>query len=231
MRLHVAVRHGAGDRHAVALAGGDVAGGVHAGDVEGADPLGGGVEAVHATHAEVDHRAARRRRHHARRLRRQHALEMHLVHDHGLDQLRLGQRGFDLEQRLAGKGRGPFGHRPYRAAEAEGLEPTQEVVPESAEPRQDVEIGGGEAQRLEVRQRVVQAAGEDVVPGGRQRAVVEAEDGGLEQTFAQIGLRHGELIEVDRERRDRPPAPTGDGPGSALRAGARRSGMERDSME
>ena len=59
-----------------------------------------------------------------------------------------------------------------------------------------------EAQRLEVGERVLEAAGEHEVAGRGQRAEVETEDGGLAQSFAQIGLRHGELVEVDRERRD-----------------------------
>ncbi len=55
---------------------------------------------------------------------------------------------------------------------------------------------------------------------------MEAEDAGLEQALTPIGLRHGELIEVDRERRDRPPCSNRGwaGLGAALRRAALRHG-------
>ena len=68
----------------------------------------------------------------------------------------------------------------------------------------------------ETRDRILETASQDVVAGRGQRAEVEAEDGRCGQTFAQIGLRHGELVEIDGERRE-----GFGGAWAALRHGAR----------
>ena len=59
------------------------------------------------------------RRDNAVGLGRQHGLELYLVHHECLDELRLGQRGLDLQNRLVGEYRGALADGVNVAGEAE----------------------------------------------------------------------------------------------------------------
>src|SRR5690606_33943950 len=65
---------------------------------------------------------------------------------------------------------------------------------------QVVEILGREAQPLQPGERVVEAAGDRVAAPRRQVAEVELEGGPAGAARGQVGLGHGELVEVGEER-------------------------------
>ena len=113
------MRHGPGDRNAVAPAGIDVRGRVGAADIGGARAGDGGVDAVRAAAAEVDDPPPLRRRDDARRLRGDEAREADLIDRERLDELRLLHRRDDLDHRLVLEERRALRHCIDVAGEAE----------------------------------------------------------------------------------------------------------------
>ena len=197
--LDVAVRHGPGDRQTVALTGKHVGGRRDAADEEGSRALERRIDAVHAARPEVDYGPTRGGRHHALRLGGEQGLQMDLVHDERLDELRLGERGHDLEDRLVGEERRTLGEGVHVSREAEIAEPREEAL---GEPPQRCEIGEcfvGEAQTLEIVEDGVEAASEQVVAAFRQTADEQGEDRVRRHALFEVGLRHGQLVEVDEQ--------------------------------
>ena len=63
-----------------------------------------------------------------------------------------------------------------------------------------VEVLLGEAQGLKVVEDGVESAGYKKIAVARQSAHEEAEDGTLRHALLEVGLKHGELVEVGEER-------------------------------
>jgi hypothetical protein len=119
VRLHVAVGHGAAYPDSVDASRQDVRRRRHARDVKRSRPLHGGVGTLHAAQTEVGDGSATGRGHDARRLGGGQRLNVDLIHDEGLDELRLGQGCGDLQDGLAREDRGSLRHRAHVAAEPE----------------------------------------------------------------------------------------------------------------
>ena len=121
MHLYVGVRHGADNRHAVALAGQHIGGAGKAGEVTRPRRVKRGLGAVRGAQTEIGEDFARRRQHHARGLGGDQRLEMQDVDEARFDQLCLRQRCGNADQRLVWETNAAFGNRVHVAGEAEAF--------------------------------------------------------------------------------------------------------------
>ena len=136
----------------------------------------------------------------ARALRGDQRLQVQLVEQVRLGELRLRQRRLDGQQRLAREGRCALGHRVHIAREAQPGEPVEEARREAPAALERGQRLLAEAQALEVGERVVEAAGEQVVAIRGQRARVQLERRSGGQAVLGIGLQHRHLVEVREQR-------------------------------
>jgi hypothetical protein len=126
--------------------------------------------------------------------------------DHGeqvrLDELRLGQRRGDLQDRLVGEDDGALGHRADLAGEAEAREVGVEILRHRMELRQAaqvVELLRGEADGLKVVQRLLDA-GDDEEAAVRGEVPDEQLEGRhVGHVVDVVGGGHGELVQVGPE--------------------------------
>src|SRR5437773_523360 len=109
VRLHVAVRHRARDRDSVEGSRENVGRGGYASNEKRTRRLQASVGAVRPTQAEIDDGSAAGRRDDAYGLRGEHRLQMNLIRQERLDELRLRQWCDHLEDGLAGEQ-----HRSFR---------------------------------------------------------------------------------------------------------------------
>src|SRR5215469_7696900 len=124
---------------------------------------------------------------------------MNGVEEERLDQLRLGKRRADLQERLAREKRRALRHCPDVAGEAQTREPVQETRRESVKSLKLVDRRFGEGKPLEVVEYVVEAAGEEEVPRFGQPADEQAEDGSPLKALLEVRAQHRELVEVREE--------------------------------
>ena len=197
------MRHGADDRHAVALAGLDIGGAGKAGDIACARRKKPGLGAVRGAQTEIRENFSRRRQHHARGFRSDQRLVMQDVDQPRLDELRLRQRRRDADQRLVGKTHAALGDGVHVAGEAKTLKIIEQVLPEAAGAFQPVDVGGGKAQSLEIAKRVVEPGSEHEAAPRRQPAHEELEHRLFVLAAIQIGLDHVEFVEVGGQRTGR----------------------------
>ena len=82
------------------------------------------------------------------------------------------------------------------AGEAEGGKIIEQVVAEASGAFEPVDVGGGELQRLEIIERVVEPGGEQEAAPRRQPPHEEFEHRLLVLAAIQIGLDHVEFVEI-----------------------------------
>ena len=203
VHLHEGMRHGADDRHAVALAGEHIGGAGKAREVARACRIKSGLGAVRRAQAEVGQDLARRRQHHARGFGCDQRLVMQNVDEARFDQLRLRQRRGDADQRLVGKADAAFGDRVHVAGEAERGKIIEQVVAETAGAFEPIDLGGGKPQRLQIIERIVEPGGEQKSAPRRQPAHEKLEYRLLVLSPIQIGLDHVEFVEIGEQRTGR----------------------------
>jgi len=162
-----------------------------------------GLGAVRGAQAEIGEDFPRRRQHHARGFRRDQRLEMQNVDQPRFDQLRLRQRRGDADQRLVGKTDSALGDRMHVAGEAEAAQIIEQIFPEAAGAFEPVDLGGGELQRLEIIERVIEAGGEQEGAPRRQPPHEKLEHRLAVLATIQIGLDHVELVEIGEQRTGR----------------------------
>jgi hypothetical protein len=197
VRLDEAVRHGPGNGHAVDPAGEDVARGRHPRDVEGSRRLEARVDAVHAAKSEVHDGAPARCQNHPRRLRGEYGLQVDLVHQERLRELRFRQWRADLQQRLVREHWRALSHRPHLAREAQGAEPLEEGRLELRPGAEIVQRVDAERERLEPGERILEAAREQEVARGRQPPHEQREDRLIEHRFPPVRLHHRQLVRAE----------------------------------
>jgi len=121
----------------------------------------------------------------------------------GLDQLRLRHRRGDADQRFVGKADAAFRDRVHIAGEAKTSEVIEQVLAETAGAFEPVDLGGGESQRLEIIERVIEAGGEQEGAPRRQPPHEKLEHRLAVLATIQIGLDHVELVEIGEQRTGR----------------------------
>ncbi len=122
-------------------------------------------------------------------------MERHLVQQHRLDQLGLGDRCGDLEDRLLRVDDAALGHRPHLAPEAHVTEVVDRPLIEP-DPAEVGEVLLLERERLEEPQAVLQARRDEEAPLLRHVPHVEAEGRRAVHPTAEIARRHVEFVEV-----------------------------------
>ena len=168
MRLHVTVRHGAPNRDAVAPAGKDVGGCRHARHVKSARASYSGVNAVGTARAKVHHGGPTGRVHHAGSFRCHEGLEVHLVDEQSLNELRLRQRRLNDNQWFQGEGHGAFRQRIDGSCKPKVRQEIQKVRGKAPQLCQKAKRLGRKAQILQIVQHVGDAACDEVIPSLRQ---------------------------------------------------------------
>ena len=168
--------------------------------MKGAGRLEGGVQAVHASGAEVHHRPPVRRRHRARRLGGEHRLHGDLVHDQGFDELGLGQRRLHLQDGFVGEHRGALGDGMDVAGEVEVPQPVKKALGKFTQGGQITDIVYSEAQVFQVLEDGIEAAGQQEVAARGKAAHEQAEYGRIQHAFLVIGLEHGQFVEIGEQR-------------------------------
>src|SRR6266498_4898496 len=137
--------------------------------------------------------------HYARRLRRDHRLEVDLVEQHGLEQLRLDQRRGDAKERLVGEADGALGNRVDVSREGELGKVVEELVREQVQRAQIGELTLGEAKLTNQGERRSKSCRHKPLPLRRQATGEKLEHRGLVQAGPQVAGRHRQLIEVDQK--------------------------------
>jgi hypothetical protein len=122
-----------------------------------------------------------------------------LVHHEGLDELGLGDRRRDLQDRLVLENGRALGHGIHIAGEAEFSQPVEEALVEPAQRSEGVEALAREAKAFKVLKDIVEAAGEKVVAPFGEAAHEEAEGRRLGHTPLDVGLQHGELVQISEQ--------------------------------
>ena len=161
------VRHGADDGNAVVFAGHDVTGAGEAGEITGARDFHAGVAAVGAAQREVDHRPAACGMNATGRFGGDHALQMNLIDDEGLDDLRLDNRRGDFEHRFVFKKNPPFGNRPNLAGEFEICQIVEKVIGEQFLCREIVESRVVEGKIFQIIENILKPGRDEIAAVGR----------------------------------------------------------------
>ncbi len=125
---------------------------------------------------------------------------MHLVHDQRLDELRLGDWRQHLQDGLIGEHHRAFRHGIDVACEAERLQPLEERLRELPQRPEVGDVVAAEAQPLESGEHAVEAASEQVIAPRWKPSHEKREHRLLLHAGGEIGLRHGQLVEVREER-------------------------------
>ena len=128
-------------RHAVVFSGHDVAGAGKTGEIAGARHLHAGVDAMGAAQREVDHRPPARGMNASGGFGGDHALQMNLIDDEGLGELRLDHRRGDFEDRFVREKYPSFGDRPHLPGELEIDQVMEKVIGEQMLRREIIESG------------------------------------------------------------------------------------------
>jgi hypothetical protein len=162
---------------------------------------------VHAPRPEVDHGTPIRRVDHARRLGGQDGRQVHLVHDEGLDHLRLGNRSLDLKDRLVGEDRRALRHGEDIAFEAKIGQSLKKVRRELLDAPEIGEVIRRKSQLFQIVQNRRQATGEKVIAGRRQAPDEEAEDGKPVHPLGPIALQHREFVLIGEKGESALPRP------------------------
>jgi hypothetical protein len=200
MGLDEGMRHGAIDRHAIARLGGHCRRAREPGEIGGPRRHQPGLRPMRAAQAEIDERLARRRQRHARGLRCNQRLEMQDVDQPRLHQLGLGQRRGDANNRLVGEDHGPLRRRMDLAGETQIGQPVDETLREMLARRQPVQLGLRKARLLQEPDGLLQPRRHQKPAPFRQPAHEKLEHRRLRHAMLQIGLQHGELIEVGKQQ-------------------------------
>ena len=111
MGLHKGMGHGAVDRNVIFHAGEDRRGSGEAGQIAGSRGEQACLRTVRPAQSEIDERFPAGDQDRPRRLRGDHGLEIQQIHDAGFDELGLGKRRDDSENRLMRKKDRSFRHR------------------------------------------------------------------------------------------------------------------------
>ena len=117
-----------------------------------------------------------------------------MVGQHRLSQLRFGDRGGDLKQRLTGEDNVPFGDRPHLPGEPQARQRAQGLLPVAPGLAQVAQVIGGEREVLQELQAVRQPGGNQEPAARRQIPDEQAECRRSGHGPAQVTGRHVELI-------------------------------------
>ena len=133
-----------------------------------------------------------------------------MVQQHGLGQLRLGDRRSHLQQRLGGEHGGALGYRPYIAGEPQPPELLQRRLAVVLGAPQVGKIVTGEGEGLEEGQAVLQAGRDQEAAALGQTSGEQAEHRLARHPPAQVTGGHIQLVQIGQQstRHGRPPLPT-----------------------
>ena len=160
----------------------------------------GGVGTMSSAQAEFDQQFTRSDQNRPRSLGRNGCLEVEKINQAGFDELCLGKRRDNLEDRLVWEKHSPLGHGVDVASEAHALEPLKEVgtkVLGVSRPR-DVLCRKGEF--FEKCEHRLKTRGDKKIALRRQLADEKLEHGRPVHLMLPIGLQHGQLIPVGQQR-------------------------------
>jgi hypothetical protein len=197
--LDVGVRHGA------ARAQPQEPGRLHvAGRGESHDRRGPGhghtrFDAVHAAEREVDHALVRSGDAATGGLRRDGGLVRDLVEEIRLEELRLGERGRDLQERFVGEYQPALGDGPHVPGEPQLAEGVQGVVGVALGPAKVFQVLVGEAKRLQELQAMLEPTRHEESPTVRQIPHEQAESGGSGHVPPEVAGGHVQLVEVGEQ--------------------------------
>ena len=200
MRLDVRVGHRTEERNSPELPGEDRRGAGETGEMAGARREEAGLGAMRSAQAEIDERAAGGGENTADRLGCDHRLELQQVDDPRFDELRLANRRHDAQQGLVGKAERAFGQCIDVAAEVPVGERRDEIRAKTPAVAQPVQFVGRETGVLEMVEHLLEAGGDEEVALFRQLADEELEHRRLVHAAREIGLQHGELVEIGQQQ-------------------------------
>ena len=186
-------------RDAVAPGGQHVAGRAESGDVRGPGHAQGRLRAVGAAGGEVRQGSALRRHDAAGRLGCQQGLILYLVDYDGFGELGGDDGRGHFQYGFVGEEQAALGHGAHAAAESEIAQVFQELFRENAGVAQVIDAGVAEGQGGQTIDRVIHAGGDQVAAVGWVFAHVEAEGGFALHTFGEVGLCHGQLVEIGEQ--------------------------------
>lgn len=149
-----------------------------------------------APQPEIDKQGVRGRDYATRGLARDQHLKLQQIDDAGLDELRLGDRGDDLQYRLVREEYGAFRHCPHIAGEPEGCEGVDKRREELLADSQPVELTGGAARRFEEREDLLETRCDQISPPRREVADEELEHG----RFVHAGVPVALQIEIGQQQ-------------------------------
>ena len=137
--------------------------------------------------------------HAAGRFGRQQGLVLHLVDDDGFGELGRDDGRGHFQYGFVGEEQAALGHGAHAAAESEIAQVRQKILGEDAGVAQVIDAGVVEGQGGQAVDCVIHAGGDQVSAIGRVFAHVEAEGGFAVHALGEVGLGHGQLVEIGEQ--------------------------------
>ena len=170
-----------------------------AGQIAGSRGEQPGFRAVRPTQPKVDERFPAGGQDRSRRFRGDERLKVEQIHDPGFDELRLGEGSGHAKDRLMWKKHCSFPHGMHVAGEPQGFQIVQARSTEPSGLCEPFQLSLADVQLFQEAQDLLQACGHQEATLGRQPPDEKLKDSRVHHALLDVGLHHGELIEVGQE--------------------------------
>ncbi len=158
-----------------------------------------GIHAMGPPQTEVHNGSTLRRSNEPNRLGCGHRLDVNLIHQACLDELRLRKRRDNFQYWFFGEQGRSFRKRGDRTGKPKAPQVTQKSIGETTERAKTLKGGFRETQVLQIAEDRVQSAGDQEVSPRRKPANEQRECRLFLQSLLQIGFEHRELIEIGQQ--------------------------------
>lgn len=197
----VRVGHRAGGGHVQEPGGQDVAGGRKARHLPRPRSAEGGQRSLGAAEAEVDDGPAASGLHDTGGQRGGYGRKADDVEDIRLQKLDVHQGAARLEDRLFREEDGPFGQGADVGLGVKSGKIMKKLGGEEAQRVEEVQVGGGEGEGIEVIGEFLQPGHDKIAPAVGQAADGDLEPGATCHSPVEVGLGHRQFIEIGQEAR------------------------------
>ena len=188
--------HGSDDGNTIFLAGPYIAGSRKTGKVACAGHFHARIDTVGAPQGKVHHSPATRRMDATSGFGGDERLKIDLIDNKRLHDLSFDDRRRDFEEGFVCESQTTFGDGPYVAREFQAFQKIKKIVGKQAARVKIVDARGIHCELLKKLQDVLQPGSDEVAPIRRIGADEKAKRRGVQPLALEVGLSHGQLVEI-----------------------------------